>query len=101
MPTRRQTIGSILLATATSSTAQSAELARIELRSRFTFEARVSIAAPQVVGSSSHGLRRIVPITGGEVSGPRFKGRVVPGGADWQFVRPDVVLAVEEKYTLE
>jgi hypothetical protein len=35
------------------------------------------------------------------VSGPRFTGRVVPGGADWQVVRPDGVLQIEAKYTLE
>jgi hypothetical protein len=35
------------------------------------------------------------------VSGPLLQGRVVPGGADWQVVRPDGVLSIEAKYTLE
>jgi len=67
----------------------------------FAFEARVSVQTPLVVGQSSHGLRRIVPITGGTFEGPNIRGRVVPGGADWQFVRPDGVLSVEAHYTLQ
>jgi len=67
----------------------------------FAFEARVAVQTPLVVGNSSHGLRRVVPITGGTFEGPKIRGRVVPGGADWQFVRPDGALAVEAKYTLE
>ena len=65
------------------------------------FEARVNVQTPLVVGRSSHGLRRVVPITGGTFEGPNIRGRVLPGGADWQFVRPDGVLAVEARYTLE
>ena len=67
----------------------------------FAFEARVAVQSPLVVGPSSHGLRRVVPITGGTFEGPNIHGRVVPGGADWQFVRPDGVLSVEARYTLE
>jgi hypothetical protein len=67
----------------------------------FVFEVRAEVAAPLVIGPSSHGLRRVVPILGGSVKGPRLTGRVVPGGADWQYVRPDGVLSVEAKYTLE
>ncbi|HKP16716.1 MAG TPA: DUF3237 domain-containing protein [Gemmatimonadaceae bacterium] len=67
----------------------------------FAFEARVTVQTPMVVGRSSHGLRRIVPITGGTFEGPRIRGRVIPGGADWQFVRPDGVLVVEARYTLQ
>jgi len=67
----------------------------------FVFEARVGVQTPLVVGPSSHGLRRVVPITGGTFEGPTLRGRVVPGGADWQFVRPDGVLVVEARYTLQ
>ena len=67
----------------------------------FVFEVRAEVAEPRVIGPSSHGLRRVVPILGGTVSGPRFSGRVVPGGADWQYVRPDGVLSAEARYALE
>jgi hypothetical protein len=68
---------------------------------QFAFEARVMVQTPLVVGQSSHGLRRIVPITGGTFEGPNIRGRVIAGGADWQFVRTDGVLAVEARYTLQ
>jgi hypothetical protein len=71
------------------------------LHTEFVFEARVKVDKPLVIGDSSHGLRRIIPITGGTVTGPALSGRVIPGGADWQFVRPDGVLDISAKYTLE
>jgi Protein of unknown function (DUF3237) len=100
MPTRREIVGSAVLAATASSAALAAAGPGAAPGLRFVFEARVSVDPPQVVGPSPYGLRRIVPITGGTVSGPSFQGRVVPGGADWQFVRPDGVLSVEAKYTL-
>jgi hypothetical protein len=71
------------------------------VQTEFVFEARVLVDKPLVVGQSTHGLRRVVPIIGGTFAGPGIKGRVVSGGADWQFVRPDGVLDVQAKYTLE
>jgi hypothetical protein len=71
------------------------------VQTEFVFEARVLVDKPLVIGQSSHGLRRVVPIIGGTFAGPSIKGRVVSGGADWQFVRPDGVLDVQAKYTLE
>lgn len=67
----------------------------------FCFEARVDVAAPMVVAAGAQKLRRIIPIMGGTVKGPRFDGRVLPGGADWQYVRHDDVLSLEAKYTIE
>jgi hypothetical protein len=67
----------------------------------FAFEARVSVETALVVGQSSRGVRRVVPITGGTFEGPNIRGRVIPGGADCQYVRPDGVLVVEARYTLE
>jgi hypothetical protein len=79
--------------------AMAAEPAKLE--TEFVFEARVQVDKPLVIGQSSHGLRRVVPIIGGTFAGPNIKGKVVSGGADWQFVRPDGVLDVQAKYTLE
>jgi hypothetical protein len=99
MVTRRTLIGSALATTAINASA--ADKPGPVASTRFAFEARVAVAAPLVVGEAPHGLRRVVTITGGSFEGPRIRGRVVPGGADWQFVRPDGVLSVEAKYTLE
>ena len=46
--------------------------------------------------------RRIVPINGGTVEGPRFKGRIVPGGADWQTLSAtDGLSLLDARYTLQ
>lgn len=55
----------------------------------FVFEARVAVGPPQDLGDVGKGGRRIVPITGGEFSGPQMRGEVLPGGADWQVLRSD------------
>ena len=64
------------------------------------FEARVTVGPPQEVGDVAKGGRRIVPITGGEFSGPNFRAEVLPGGADWQILRADGVAELEARYTL-
>jgi hypothetical protein len=71
------------------------------LRTEFAFEARVKVDRPMVVGQSSHGLRRIVPILGGSVSGPVLKGNVLAGGADWQYERPDGAWDLQARYTIQ
>ncbi len=38
------------------------------------------------LGDTGQGNRRVIPIIGGKFSGPRFNGRVPPGGADWQIL---------------
>jgi hypothetical protein len=65
------------------------------LATEFAFEAHVTIDAPIVVGTGPQGLRRIVFITGGTFEGPRIKGTIHKGGADWQFVRADGVPQIE------
>ena len=100
MMSRRTMLGSALVAASSAAVAAQSNN-EIALRSNFAFEANVTVAAPLVIGPATIGLRRVIPITGGTVTGPRFTGRVVPGGADWQVVRPDGVLQIEAKYTLE
>ncbi len=67
----------------------------------FVFEVIANVDKPLVVGQTSRGLRRVIPILGGTVAGPRLKGTILPGGADWQFVRPDGVLSLEARYTVK
>jgi hypothetical protein len=62
--------------------------------------ATVEIAAPLVVGDTPLGLRRVIPITGGRVEGPRLAGEILPGGADWQFVRSAGAAELEARYTV-
>lgn len=46
----------------------------------------VTIAPPIEVGQTAAGLRRVIPITGGEVRGPKLNGKVLAGGADFQLI---------------
>jgi hypothetical protein len=62
--------------------------------------ATVEIGEPLVVGDLPLGRRRIIPITGGRVEGPRLQGVVLPGGADWQIVRADGGAVLEARYTI-
>jgi hypothetical protein len=67
----------------------------------FVAEIRVEVGQPITNGETGAGLRRVVPILGGTVEGPRLSGRVVPGGADFQILRADGVMELEAKYVLE
>ncbi|GAA0299130.1 DUF3237 domain-containing protein [Sphingomonas oligophenolica] len=66
----------------------------------FAFEACVLIGTPLDQAMVGGVRKRIVPIIGGQVSGERFSGEVLPGGADWQALRPDGVLEVLARYTV-
>lgn len=67
----------------------------------FAFEARVGVLPAIDAGLVPGGRRRIIPITGGMVAGPRLTGNVVPGGADWQIVRDDWVIDLTARYTIQ
>lgn len=66
----------------------------------FIFAATVKVAPVLDLGDVGKGTRRIVPIAGGEFSGPQLNGVVLPGGADWQTLRSDGVAELEARYTL-
>jgi hypothetical protein len=61
----------------------------------------VEVGAPVEVGRTPGGLRRVVPITGGTVSGPLMTGRILPGGADFQVIRTETETLAEARYVLE
>jgi hypothetical protein len=52
------------------------------------------------LGTTPYGDRRVINILGGRVEGPRLSGRILPGGADWQIVRPDGTIEVVARYTI-
>ncbi|WP_391557143.1 DUF3237 domain-containing protein [Robertmurraya sp.] len=53
------------------------------------------------IGETHGGIRRVVPITGGTFEGPKVKGVVLPGGADWNLTRPDGTGSVWARYTIQ
>lgn len=52
-------------------------------------------------GKTPLGERTRAPIIGGSFEGPRIRGKVIPGGADWQLLRADGYLVLEADYFLE
>ena len=64
------------------------------------FELEVKVDPPVRLGEAGGLERRIVPILGGRVFGPRLNGEIIPGGADWQAIRPDGVTQVLARYVI-
>jgi hypothetical protein len=71
------------------------------LNLQLLLRAEITLAPPQELGDTPLGRRRIIPITGGSFRGERLAGRVLAGGADWQFIRSDGVAELDARYTLE
>lgn len=52
----------------------------------YVCELKVTCDAGYSCGMTSRGERFIIPINGGTFEGPKMKGTVIPGGADYQLV---------------
>lgn len=70
-------------------------------RLTLAFELRAKVGPPTEVGQVTGGRRRIVQILGGTFEGPRLRGKVLPGGADWQLIQTDGFSQLDTRYTLE
>ncbi|MGA2879429.1 MAG: DUF3237 domain-containing protein [Bryobacteraceae bacterium] len=68
---------------------------------RFAFEVAADVRPALDFGQTQAGHRRVVAIAGGRVSGPRLQGRVLPGGGDWQILRPDGTADLDARYTIQ
>ena len=71
------------------------------LATKFVFSLAIKIGAPIVAGEIGHGLRRVIPILGGEVRGETVNGSIFPCGADFQIIRPNGFTELEAKYAFE
>lgn len=70
------------------------------LETRPLFIMTVQLAVARLVGAGPCGERRIINVLGGTFTGSRLSGDVLPGGADYQLVRPDGVAAIDARATL-
>ena len=66
----------------------------------FIYECEATLSEAQPFGPTIEGQRRIIPITGGTFKGPRIRGQVLSGGADWNLSRSDGGSSVEAAYYL-
>ena len=72
-----------------------------ELQTRYVFTITARIAEVTSAGDIGTGVRRIIPIIGGEVKGEGINGKVLPFGADFQIIRPNELIDLEAKYAFE
>jgi len=68
---------------------------------QFVYEELVTLSATQPVGETPQGKRNIVPITGGTFQGPRLKGKILPGGWDWQLASPGGCFTIHADYMIQ
>jgi hypothetical protein len=62
---------------------------------------RLNTAPVQDIGPAPRGTRVTFPITGGSFEGERLRGKVLPGGDDWTVKRPDGVVELDLRITLQ
>ncbi|MEV4900187.1 DUF3237 domain-containing protein [Citricoccus sp. NPDC055426] len=61
----------------------------------------VEVSAPVEIGRTHRGQRRIIPITGGTVTGPELNGTVLAGGADFQLIQSETSSDLDARYAIE
>lgn len=71
-----------------------------ELQHLFTYTADLRLP-PEVVGPIPEGVRATAYVLGGEISGPRLRGKVLPVGGDWLLLRTDGIGLVDVRLTLQ
>lgn len=71
------------------------------IETELLFRATIQVGPARVMGPASHGELRVVPILSGSFEGPKLRGTILGGGADWQRVHADGVTEVEAHYGLE
>jgi hypothetical protein len=71
------------------------------LQTRYVFTITAHIGSVTSAGDIGTGVRRIVPITGGEVKGKDVNGKVCPFGADFRIIRPNELIELEAKYAFQ
>ena len=72
-----------------------------QLSTRYVFTITARIGEVTSAGEIGTGVRRIIPIVGGDVKGERINGKVCPFGADFQIIRPNELIDLEARYAFE
>src|ERR1700729_2883651 len=71
------------------------------LETKYVFTITANIGEVTSAGDIGTGVRRIIPITGGEVKGEGISGKVCAFGADFQIIRPNELIQLEARYAFE
>src|ERR1700756_1196617 len=70
------------------------------LETKYVFTITAHVGEVTSAGDIGTGVRRIVPILGGEVRG-KVNGKFCAAGADFQIIRPNGLMEIEAKYAFE
>jgi hypothetical protein len=73
----------------------------MQLHTRPLFAFQVDVAKPSIVGMTPGHDRRVGVITGGSFEGERLRGKILPGGSDWQSLRSDGTLTLDVRCIME
>ncbi len=72
-----------------------------EIRTAPLMTMRLTVNGMQMVGATPNGGRRVGLVGGGTFEGPKLKGTILPGGADWIIARPDGSTTLDVRIVLE
>jgi len=72
-----------------------------EIRTAHLMTMTLAVAGMQPIGATPNGNRRVGLVAGGKFEGPKLKGIVLPGGADWIIGRPDGSTTLDVRIVLE
>jgi Protein of unknown function (DUF3237) len=72
-----------------------------EIRTTHLMTLTLTVAGMQPIGATPNGNRRVGLVAGGQFEGPKLKGTVLPGGADWIIGRPDGSTTLDVRIVLE
>jgi hypothetical protein len=68
---------------------------------QFVYECDATLSPAVELGKTVEGQRRIIPITGGTVRGPKIRAELLHGGWDWNLSRNDGAGSVEAAYYMK
>jgi Protein of unknown function (DUF3237) len=74
------------------------------LKTELLCRIEAEVGAIETLGAMAMGERRVVAITGGSVlpsTTHKLAGTILPGGADWQWVRNDGITEISAHYVME
>jgi hypothetical protein len=72
-----------------------------EIRTSHLLTLKLAVSFMQPIGETPAGNRRIGLVSGGTFAGPKLRGSVLPGGADWIIGRPDGVTMLDVRIVLQ
>ena len=72
-----------------------------EIRTSHLMTMKLAVTGMEAIGPTPNGNRRIGLVAGGTFEGPKMKGIVLPGGADWIIGRPDGSTTLDVRIVLQ